>query len=55
MYGVQTSNDPSTFLTLPLEIRYLIYEMVFAGAKILLPVADARRRSERLKASLPAF
>jgi hypothetical protein len=46
-----SASNPPTSLTLPLEIRYMICEAVFAGAKIVPPTANAPRRSARLKSS----
>jgi hypothetical protein len=41
-----------TLLTLALEIRCMIYDEVFAGAKIVLPAAKGRSRSRRLHSKL---
>ncbi len=46
------SHDPATFLSLPTEVRCMIYKEVFAGAKIVLPAANVRRRSRRLNGKL---
>ncbi|ERF69912.1 hypothetical protein EPUS_05456 [Endocarpon pusillum Z07020] len=49
------SDHPPTFLSLPSEVRCMIYKEVFAGATIVLPAANVPRRSRRLNGKLIAL
>jgi hypothetical protein len=55
MPGTDAAGSTPTFLTLPSEIRCMIYKEVFARARIVLPAPDAPRRSSRLTSKLPAL
>ena len=46
------SDNPATFLSLPSEVRCMIYKEVFAGVRIVLPATNVPRRSRRLNGKL---
>ncbi|KAF7512247.1 hypothetical protein GJ744_001815 [Endocarpon pusillum] len=49
------SDNQSTFLSVPSEVRCMIYKEVFAGARIVLPASKVPRRSRRLNGKLIAL